>query len=238
MVAAAQVDPLDLACHTDTMPSSPNQLSPGKQYELRVAASDLTFDDILSRLTLPASRAALPGYLHLFSERRFHLDINDRDIDGHSHTETKFRGFQMRITKHNRNKYSLEPEAEKGRLASGEKGVHVRVGLQIGIQAASELMIAPFFTPEERNAGVIPMYYTIPDPVHARAMNTAFNALQEYVAENPRGIVDELTLVESALRMRAIRQRVRPDNSVQAPLQMLTPESEPRTQGDELREVS
>jgi hypothetical protein len=220
------------------MTSSPNQLPSGKQFELRVAASNLTLDTLLSELTLPATRSSLPGYLQLYSDKLFHLNVEDRDIDGHSLTDTQFRGFQMRVTNNIRNKFPLDSTVEKVRLTTGDKDLRIKVGLQLGVQVASELMISPFFDKEERDAGLIGFYYTIPDPVHTRTMGVAFNNLQEYLAKGPRGVVDELMLVESALRTRAIRQRKRPDNPITALVDITASADELFNQDDTLRDVS
>ena len=237
MVATARVDPLDVACHTKNMASSPHLSPPGKQFELRVAASDLEFDKKLSALTLPATRSLLPGFLHLYGERNFSLTVQDRDIDGRSNAEAQFRGFQMRITNRNRNKFSLSPEIEKIRLSTGEKEIRIKVALELGLQVASEIMTAPFFTREERNDGIIPLYYTVPDPVHTRTMGVAFEDLEAYLSSKPRGIVDELILIESAFRTRAIRRRVRPDNPVTDPIDLEVSEEELK-ETDTLQDVS
>jgi len=200
------------------MPSSPNQLPSGKQYELRLAASDPEFDGLLSELTLPITRPSLPGYLHLYSDRQFILNTDDRDIDGKSFRETQFRGFRMRVTNHNRDRFSLSPQAEKVRMLTGDKGLRVNLQLNLGVQAASELMVSPFFTSQERNEGKIPFHYTIPDPVHARTMESAYSQIEKYLASKPRGIVDELMIVESAFRDRKMRDRIRQDKKPAEPV--------------------
>jgi hypothetical protein len=69
-------------------------------------------------------------------------------------------------------------------------------------------------------------------------MGVAFNNLQEYLAEKPRGVVDELMLVESALRTRVIRQRKRPDNPITALVDITASADELFNQDDTLRDVS
>jgi len=200
------------------MPHSPHQSHSGKQYELRVTASNLEFDEKLAAHTTPEARRRLPGFLHLFSQRRFLVDIDDRDIDGNSHTENHYRAFLMKTTRHHRNKFSLNLQAEKERLHAGKDGLRIHVGLQLGMQAAKEIMIEPFFTPEERDEGVIPMYYAIPEPIHGRGMEVAVGRLQEFLFEHPKGIVDELMLVENAVKHRSLRTRNRPEPPVAIPL--------------------
>ena len=193
------------------MVRSPNQNPPGKQFELRVAASDLEFDTLLSSMTLPETRPRLPGFLHLFSQRRFILDDHDRDIDGHSVAEARFRGFKMRVTNHLRQHFSIEPGVEMARGGNDKEMVLLRLRMQLGIQAASEVMTEPFFSREEKESGSIPMYYLIRDPLDASDIRNAVLDLEQYLDEKPRGIIDELTLVESAFRHRKIRDRLRTD---------------------------
>jgi len=193
------------------MVRSPNQNPPGKQFELRVAASDLEFDTLLSSMTLPETRPRLPGFLYLFSQRRFILDDHDRDIDGHSVAEARFRGFKMRVTNHLRQHFSIEPGVEMARGGNDKEMVLLRLRMQLGIQAASEVMTEPFFSREEKESGSIPMYYLIRDPLDASDIRNAVLDLEQYLDEKPRGIIDELTLVESAFRHRKIRDRLRTD---------------------------
>ncbi|MFZ2126616.1 MAG: hypothetical protein WAV04_03860 [Candidatus Microsaccharimonas sp.] len=208
------------------MANSPNQSPPGKQFELRLTANDLEFDRLLAELTLPATRARLPGFLHLFSERTFIHTVTDRDIDGHSQTETALRAFRMKVTNHTRTKFSLDDVVTKERVNSGEQKTRINLGLRLGIQATSELVLPPFFDAEDRKKETIPFYYTIPDPVRTRTMGVAFRQLEQYLAEHPRGIVDELTLVELATRNRSLRTRVRPENATVKPIQLTQPSSE------------
>jgi len=204
------------------MTRSPDQLPSGKQFELRVAASELEFDARLAALTIPETRNRMPGFLHLYSDQVFPLQVEDRDIDGNSFSETQFRGLQMKVFNHNRNRFSLETDIEKVRLAAGTEELRLRVGLQLGLQAAKAIMVQPFFTTEQKERGVIPMYYTIPSPVRGRAMGSAFGEIQSYLAGNPRGIVDEMMLVEQAVRSRSIRQRQRTQTQViTAPLEIV-----------------
>lgn len=212
------------------MAYSPNQSPPGKQFELRLTANDLEFDRLLAELTLPESRARLPGFLHLFSEKTLMHTVTDRDIDGHSQIETTFRAFQMKVMKYHRTKFSLGPTVSKERQVSPKEELRVKLGLNLGIQATSDIVIPPFFTNEDKDQALIPFYYTIPDPVRARTMESAFERLTQYLGEEPRGIVDELTLVQTALRDRSIRTRTRPENSVTEPIQ-LSPQTDNETQG-------
>lgn len=220
------------------MPSSPNQFPPGKQFELRVAASDLELDEKLSALTIPANRSSLSGFLNLYSEQSFFLDVQDRDIDGLSNTEARFKAFHMRITNRNRNKFSLGSKIEKIHYATGEEETRIRVVLELGIQVASELMTPPFFTPKQREAESIPLYYTIPEPVHTRMIGVAFEDLESFLAKKPRSIVDELMLVESAFRTRAIRHRTRAENPVLEPAVLEAPDGTVQGENYNLREVS
>ena len=193
----------------------PNQNPPGKQFELRVAASDLEFDALLASMTLPETRPRLPGFLHLFSQRRFILDDQDRDIDGHSAEEARFRGFKMRVTNHHRHHFSVEPGVELAKAGQNREIVLLKLRMQLGIQAASEVMTEPYFSKEEKSAGGIPMYYLVHNPLHPSDMGSAVIDLEHYLDEKPRGIIDELTLVESAFRHRKIRERARPNVTVE-----------------------
>lgn len=188
---------------------SPDQNSPGKQFELRVSASDLALDAKLSALTIPEARQRLPGFLHLFSQQKFLVSIDDRDIDGNSFTETRFRGFQMKVSNHTRNKFSLDSQVEKNAQLTESEELRIRMELQLGIQAASVLMTPPFFTKEERENGQVPLYYVVPDPLQGELGEAAFGELGDYLQTRPRGGVDELTLVEHAVRHRSIRHRQR-----------------------------
>lgn len=191
------------------MMRSPDQNSPGKQFELRVSASDLELDAKLSALTIPEARQRLPGFLHLFSQQQFAVSIDDRDIDGNSFTETRFRGLQMKVSNYTRNKFSLDSQVEKDTQLTEAQELRVRMGLQLGIQAPSALMAPPFFTAEEREKGQIPLYYIVPEPLQGESAEVAFAHLGEYLQTRPRGVVDELTLVERAVRNRSIRHRQR-----------------------------
>ena len=188
---------------------SPDQYSPGKQFELRVSASDLEFDKRLAALTIPEARQRLPGFLHLFSQQQFLVSIDDRDIDGDSFTETRFRGFQMKVSKHTRNKFSLERQAGVDGYPGDVQGLRVRVGLQLGTQAASAIMAPPYFTAEQRAAELIPLYYAVPHPLTGGAAEEAYGQLVDYLEDRPRGVVDELSVVEGAVRHRSLRYRRR-----------------------------
>ena len=191
------------------MTSSHYQSQPGKQLELRVAASNLEFDAHLAAQTIPENQKRLPGYLHLFSEKKFmpdesHPDL-DRDIDRARFSDTQLRGLQMKVFSYTRNKFSLTPDVEKAQLPEdGEWRVNMQ--LHLGLQAAKTIMVEPFFTAEQKDSGIIPVYYSIPYPVSG---NYEFSELQEYLSHKPPGIVDELMLVKNSVRHHSIRTRTR-----------------------------
>ena len=190
------------------MPSSPNQLPPGKQYELRVAASSLELDEKLAAFTNAATQPELPGFLHLFSQEKFLLQVTDRDIDDHSLTETKFRSFGMQVTNHTRNKYDLEPVAEIIEQRGGN-GLIITAKIKLGLQAAKEIMIAPFFTAKEKETQMIPLYYDVPDAIQRNKRPKALDDLRSFLLETKGGVIDELMLVERAVKFRSIRSRQR-----------------------------
>jgi len=212
------------------MTRSPDQLPSGKQFELRVAASERELDKRLAAFTVPETRHRLPGFLHLFSEKSFELDVQDRDIEGNSFTETQFRGLQMKVFNHTRNKFSFTSTVEKVQASTSPEEVRVRLQLQLGLQAAKAIMVSPFFTATEKESGVIPMYYAVPEPTGTRTMGAALEELQEYLGDSPRGVVDELMLVEHAVRHRSIRQRQREQMIfTAAPLELVDSSVEPGT---------
>jgi len=207
---------------------SPDQNSPGKQFELRVSASDLELDAKLSALTIPEARQRLPGFLHLFSEQKFLVSIDDRDIDGNSFTETRFRGLQMKVSNHTRNKFSLDGGVEKNAQLTESEELRLRMELQLGIQAASALMAPPYFTAEQRASARIPLYYAVPYPLKGDAADDAIGHLSEYLEDRPRGIVDELALVDRAMRHRSMRYRQRAQET-QISSTAIVPSKEPFT---------
>jgi hypothetical protein len=190
------------------MQNSPNQPPPGKQYELRVAAFDLELDKRLAAFTNPATQQKLPGYLHLFSQKKFNLEINDRDIDGHSFIETRFRGFGMQVTNHNRQKHGLELDAGLIEQPDGN-GLIITAQLQLGMQAAKEIMIPPFFSTDEKDSQLIPLYYVVPDAIPREARPEAMQQLQSFLIDAHGSTIDELMLVERAVKFRSMRVRSR-----------------------------
>ncbi|MBC7459488.1 hypothetical protein H7200_02105 [Candidatus Saccharibacteria bacterium] len=190
------------------MPNSPNQLPSGKQYFLRVAAFELELDEKLAAFTDPATRSKLPGFLHLFSQKKFHLDVNDRDIDGHSFVETRFRGFGMQVSNHTRRKFGLEQDASMIEHQCGG-GVIITVNMQLGMQAAKELMTPPFYSVEEKENRIVPLYYCVPDAISPEKRPEALIQLQDFLLEAHNGPIDELMLVERAVKFRSFRTRQR-----------------------------
>jgi len=203
------------------MTRSPDQSTPGKQYELRVTASDLEFDKRLAALSIPETRHRLPGFLHLFSEQTFDVAITDRDIDGNSFTETRFRGFQMKAANYSRSVFSLDGGLKYERLPSdNNEEFRIRVGLQLGAQAASAVLLPAFFSDVDRRSGVVPMYYSVPYPLEPEEMASGLAQMDEYLADRPRGIVDGLTIVEHGARQRSMRLRQRPQPTVPEPVSL------------------
>ena len=204
------------------MPSSPNQLPSGQQFELRVTASNLELDAHLAEQTTPENRQDLPGYLHLFYEKPFNINDDDRDIEGRSFKEMQRQGLQMKVSSYTRNKFSLSPFAEKVEVKGPIPEWRIRLELQLGLQASKAILIEPFFSADERKDGVIPMYYTIPNAMNfdkkgrSKTSDNALLRLQEYLDEKPHAIVDELMLVKTAVRQRSIRNRNRA-NALQLP---------------------
>jgi|GEM_PF-1896845 len=197
------------------MPSSPNQLSPGQQFELRVDASDLEFDAHLAAQTIPENQKDLPGYLHLYYEHPFMVNDDDRDIEGRSFKVMHRQALQMKVSRHTLNKFSLSPNVEKVEIESLLPEWRIKVELQLGLEAAKTILIPPFFSAEERQSGVIPMYYTIPNVLNfdkadsAHSSDAAFVRLQEYLDKKPRNVVDGLMLVSTAARAKSFRTRNR-----------------------------
>jgi len=203
------------------MTSSQYQSQPGKQLELRVAASNLEFDAHLAAQTIPENQQDLPGYLHLFSEKIFTADDSNPEvnlyIDRDKFSDTQLRGLQMKVFTYTRNKFSLSPEVEKMQSAEHPEEWRLKMFLQLGLQAAKTIMVEPFFTAEERKAGIIPLYYSIPYPSHS---DKEFIEMKEYLSHRPSGIVDELMLVTNSVRQRSIRTRTR--TSTSSPLESVS----------------
>lgn len=179
--------------------------SSNKLFKLRVTAHDLEFDHLLANLSVPEARKALPGYLFLFSDKTFVLNESDTDIDGHSDNKMRMQTLQMQASKHARDHFPLAPKVE---LVTQPSNV-LRLQLQLGIQAASRLMMTPFFSNEEKTSAVIPLHYRIPGSKMGESAKDAFSELESYLETQPRGIVDELTLIDAARQFRTYRQRVR-----------------------------
>ena len=197
------------------MPSSPNQLLSGQQFELRVTASNPELDAHLAAQTIPENRQDLPGFLHLFYKKPFVVNDNDRDIEGRSFKEIQRQGLQMKVSSYTRNKFSLSPHVEKVEMDGLMPEWRINLELQLGLQAAKAILIEPFFTADERKSGIIPMHYTIPNALNfdetgsTEPSDVVVWRLREYLAKKPSNVVDELMLVKTAMRQHSIRTRKR-----------------------------
>lgn len=186
------------------MMSSPDQFLSGKQYELRVIASDLELRKRLSALSLPEARGVLPGDLYLFSQQHFGpgevtSDVH-RDIDRPDITETQFKGFQMKVSNYTRQRFSLGASAESLDLPTRDEMTSIQLRLRLGAQAASAVMAAPFFAQVERESGLIAMRYNPPRPLAGEALDAAIGELADYTIGRQVGSVTGLRLVEAAFK--------------------------------------
>lgn len=181
--------------------------SGGTQFELRATALDPTLDSLLAALTMKQFRQELPGYLYLFSPNTYKHVIDDQ-FDGQSRKERLFASYKRQVHDFHRNRFSLEPIVEKKRIdISSHPSTVVELQLQLGAEASRRFISPPFF--EETTGSTLPLHYEIPHPTRGPAAPRAVENLQEYLESSPRGVIDELIVVQSSLRTRAFATRSR-----------------------------
>jgi hypothetical protein len=206
----SSVDPPYIACHTGSM-SSPEQNPPGsKQLVLRATASGDTLDRLLVAFTAPAERKSLPGFLHLFGKKSYAHVIDDV-FNGVSQKDRVLKAYQRHVTDQVRTKFGLYEKVRRYPTEKGSLPARLELGVNLGVEVARRLLAPPFFDDTEPDRTVLPMLYTIDHPVEGQDMVRALGDLREYLGERPRGVVDELAMVEEKFRDRPIilRSRVR-----------------------------
>ena len=188
--------------------NTPERSSSGvTQFELRATALDPTLDLLLAACTMKQLRHELPGYLYLFSPQTYQHVVDDL-IDGQSRKERRLASYRRQVADFHRNRFSLEPTVEKKRIdIQGNPTTVLEVHLQLGAEAARRFIAPPFF--DQTTETTLPLYYQIPHPTRGLAAPQALDDLREYLESGPRGVIDELVVVQSSLRNRAFATRSR-----------------------------
>jgi len=204
---AKRIDTPQVAAHNKSM----NEPQPAgeKYFELRATAADPTLDSLLAAFTNKEVRPAMPGFLYLYSAQTYRHFVDDI-YDGESRKEMVLAAYKRQVGDFSRSKFSLEPTVVKRRVEISDKpSTVIELQIQLGAEAARRVIAPPFF--ELGDVGLLGVRYQIPHPVRGHAAPKALEALQSYLESNPRGVVDELVIVQSAFRDRSIaaRHRVR-----------------------------
>jgi hypothetical protein len=200
--------------------SLPEQQPPGrKQMELRATASGDTLDRLLVEFTAPAMRKSLPGFLYLFGKEPY-AHVVDDVFNGESQKDRVFKAYQRHVNDQVRTKFGLGTEVGHEPTTSESPLARLELGINLGAEVARRLLVPPFFKNIDRDETILPVVYTIPHPVEGQDMVRALGDLREYLGERPRGVVDELAVVEDKFwdRQIILRSRVRefpPDEAAQ-----------------------
>lgn len=219
---------------------TPEQNPPGsKQFELRVTASGDTLDRLLVAFTTPAERKRLPGFLHLFGQKPY-IHVIDDVFDGQSQKERTLNAYRRHVTDQTRTKFNLSPEVKHDPIIGEAPLRRIELGVNLGVEAARRLLAPPFFNDVEPNDTILPMVYTIPRPVDGQDMVRALGDLRDYAAERPRGVLDELAIVDQNSRERPIilRNRVRKFTPETTSGNRRPNGSPPKTSGSDLQKAS
>jgi len=205
--ASKLIDTPQVAAHTEPMdvPRLPGE----RHLELRATAVDSTLDKLLAAFTNKEVRPSMPGFLYLFSAQKYSHIVDDV-YDGESRKELVLAAYKRQVGDFSRAKFALEPSAIKHQIEISDKpSTIIELQIQLGAEAAHRVIAPPLFERGETN--LLDVQYQIPHPTRGLAAPRALEALLGYLETSPRGVVDELVVVESAFRNRAIaaRQRVR-----------------------------
>jgi len=178
---------------------SPESAPSDEVYRLRLTVRDEAVDALLARLTNPAARQLLPGYLFVYSEQTYIHQVDDT-FDGYSDKDFKLRSYVRKIDDYNRKTFRAA-----GGVALEGRRLQLQVGL--GIEAAHRILIPPLF--QAVGDSRLAVSYEIPGS--GAVDSGAVQAIHDQLREQPQNIYDELTVVtqETALRSLYIRSRER-----------------------------
>lgn len=190
---------------------TPESIPPGEKYRLRLTVRDETTDALIANLSTPEIRRTLPGFLYVFSEQHY-IHNPDDYIDGRSDKELEFGSFQRKLNDYDRVTFGAEAQFQV-------TSRFLRLGVHLGYQAASRILVSPMFENLDSDVVVLPVYYGLPGmnhPASALPSRQAVNDLRDHLQTRPANTFDELVLVNvntpDALRPRSIRTRERRDD--------------------------
>jgi len=190
---------------------TPENTPPGEKYRVRLTVRDETTDGLLANLSAPAIRRSLPGFLYVFSEQAYVHNPDDY-IDGKSDKELAFGSYRRKIDDYNRASFGADARFEVADR-------FIRLGVSLGHQAASRIIIPPVFNDNGPDALTLLVYYALPGVGSADFKPPRVDALddlRDHLQSHPRDVFDELALVNvntpDALRPRTIRTRERQDD--------------------------
>jgi len=190
---------------------TPENTPPGEKYRVRLTVRDETTDGLLANLSAPAIRRSLPGFLYVFSEQAYVHNPDDY-IDGKSDKELAFGSYRRKIDDYNRASFGADARFEVADR-------FIRLGVSLGHQATSRIIIPPVFNDNGPDALTLSVYYALPGVGSADFKPPRVDALddlRDHLQSHPRDVFDELALVNvntpDALRPRTIRTRERQDD--------------------------
>lgn len=154
--------------------TSPENIPPGTRLRVGFRVRDELISGSLAQLS-PLTRRAMPGSLIVYSERS-HLLIIDDEVDGVSQKQLSIDSYKHRLSNHDRITFRSSSGLEL-------RGRFLRLGVELGHQAAHDIVSPPVFD-DVLDANIrLPVYYQIPGngPIDMTKVDEVEEFLQEKI---------------------------------------------------------
>lgn len=190
MVTTTDVDPLDIACHTESMAEALNRPQPDRtQRWLRFSPIDAEFDTLLSEFVRKSPQITLGPHLALISF------AGARDDDAKAGTVDSYRAYLMRATKYRQAKFRIHEHSDATPIKF-EDGL-LQMSIRLGYDAADALIRQPFFDrPSDIRTAEsfsIPVNFMVFHP--AENIDRRLESLRDFIATAARPLVGQLVVV-------------------------------------------